>query len=1011
MKTQLSRWSCLVAASVALIGASEARAQATITGRVAEVNSARPLAGATVQVEGTSFAGTTGQDGRYRIVNVLPGRHTVVARLIGYAPVRHAVTVTANDQATADFTLQASAIVLEEVLITGTAGGEQRRSVGNSVARIDAVEQLSKSASPNLSSLLNARAPGVIIAPSTSRLGAGPSVLIRGRTSLSLDNSPLIYIDGVRVTNATATGPVGGGFGGQGATVAGRLNDIRPEDIERIEVIKGPAAATIYGTEAANGVIQIITRKGAARGKPQYTLQTQLGSLEFANAASRVPTNYFRDATGTVIPWNGVQQEADSGRPIFKKGQTRLFNGTLSGAREQINYYLSSSYENDLGVEPNNSLRQFSTHLNLSTPIRQSTDVSTSLNFINLSSHLGADVGASALLGAEVGHRLLFPAARGFYPNWTPEIPQQLYDNASGINRFTGSTTLTNRPTSWFTHRVIGGVDYTGDDSRSIEKFAPPAMAALLPASSAGGRIQQTLRHNSILTADYSGTARFALTPSVSSASSVGGQFYRTELNTSSLGGFGFPAPGVETVSAAATALPSTQTQVINTTIGAYVQEMVGWRERLFLTGAVRVDNNSAFGDKFKWVTYPKVSAAWVVSEEPFWHWTNAISVLRLRTAYGESGRQPNAFAALRTYTPIQGPGGVTAVTPGSIGNSDLRPEHGKEWEIGLESTVLSRLDLDFTYFNKKTIDEIVNQPVAPSSGFSGNQFANLGEVDNHGVELQATLRALDYGRIDALKVSRLSWDVTATVGTNHDVIKSLGGLPTLIASAGQFNKVGYPIGGIFTRRVVSADRDPTTNLATNVMCDGGPGAAPLPCNTAAQIAAVPFVFIGTPTPKVIGAIGNTLTIGEGLRLYGLVDFKRGNRVSNSIEILRCTGLVSGAPGECRANYFPLEYSPVYLAETATTTSANGLTDQYYQDGSFLKLRELSATYTLPSRWVRYASSASVGLAARDLKTWTDYRGPDPEINVNNPATSFLTADQAVTPPLRRFIMTLNLVF
>ena len=176
----------------------------------------------------------------------------------------------------------------------------------------------------------------------------------------------------------------------------------------------------------------------------------------------------------------------------------------------------------------------------------------------------------------------------------------------------TGSTTLTNRPADWFTHRVIAGLDYTGDDSRSIEKFAPPAMAALLPASSAGGRIQQTLRHNTIATGDYSGTAKFAVTPSVSSASSLGGQFYRTELNTSQLGGFGFPAPGVETVSAAATATPSTQTQVINTTIGAYVQEMVGWRERLFLTGAVRVDNNSAFGDKFKWVTYPKVSAAWV---------------------------------------------------------------------------------------------------------------------------------------------------------------------------------------------------------------------------------------------------------------------------------------------------------------------------------------------------------------------------------------------------------------
>jgi TonB-linked SusC/RagA family outer membrane protein len=995
---------CVVTGAILMLTASGVLAQATggtVVGRVTDPRAGTGIPGATVHVDGMQFGAVAAEDGRYRIVNVPPGARTITARRIGFAVARQQVTIVAGQQVTLDFELQASAIALDEVVVTGTAGGELRRAIGNTVATINAADELAKSAAPNLSGLLNARAPGVIISPSTSRLGAGPSIQIRGRTSIGLDNSPLIYIDGVRVNNATATGPVGvsgGGssFGAQAATVAGRLNDIRPEDIESIEIIKGPAAATVYGTEAANGVVQIITKKGAAGGKPVLTMNVEQGTIDFRNAAGRVQTNYMKDpATGQIVTWNGVQQEADRGTPIFKTGQTSSFNASLSGARDQLRYYASAGYEDDHGIEPNNSLRQLGFHVNLSAPFDNKTDVATSLNFVSLSNHLGADVGASALLGAEVGHILLFKAARGFYPNWSPEIPQQLYDNAQDVARFTGSATITNVPVAWFTQRLITGLDYTGDDSRAIERFAPPDLAALLSPNSAGGRIGQTLRHNNFLTVDYNGTAKFAMTQSVASTSSLGWQFYRTELNTSSLGGFGFPAAGVETVSAAANQVASTQTQNLNTTIGAYGQQMFAWHDRLFLTGALRVDNNSAFGESFKWVTYPKVSASWVVSEEPFWHWARVANTLRLRAAYGESGRQPATFSALRTFLPVQGPGGSNAVTPGSLGNSDLKPERGKEWELGFEGEFFSRLGLDFTWFSKRTLDEILSQPVAPSSGFSGNRFVNLGEVDNSGVELQATLRVLARRNV--------TWEMTGNIGTNSDVIKSLGGLPSVIVNAGQFNKVGYPIGGIFTKRVVSADRDATTGFATNVLCDGGPGAAPVAC------AQAPFVFIGTPTPKAVGSFGNSVTIGNRLRLYGLFDFKRGHRVANSIEQLRCTGAVGA--GLCRANYFPLEYSPVYLAETVGNAASQGILDQYYQDGSFVKLREVSATWTLPERWIPRATRTTLTLAARDLLTWTNYRGPDPEVNVNNPATSSSTADQAVTPPFRRFIATLNFVF
>jgi TonB-dependent SusC/RagA subfamily outer membrane receptor len=972
------------------------QASSIITGIVVDARSKQPVPGASVLVVGTRLGAQTGADGRYRIGGVPTGNQSVSARRLGYASQRR--TVNAGSDQVVNFELEPAASSLDEIVVTGTAGGELRRSVGNSVATINADDAMSKSGAQSVSTLIGARAPGVIIAPSTGRLGAGPSIQIRGRNSIGLDNSPLLFIDGVRVSNATNAGPVAptGRLGGQASNVSGRLNDISPEDIESIEIIKGPAAATIYGTEAANGVIQIITKKGSAGARPQTSVTVEQGTIFLRDAAGRVPTNYLKDPSGAIVSWNGVEEEEARGTPIYKRGQTRKYNASLSGGREALTYYVSTSYENDLGVEPNNTLRQGTFRANLNVQPSPNLDFSSSLGYASLSSHLGADIGASALLGAVVGHKLLFPNARGFYPNFTPDIPQTLYDNAQGVRRFVGSSTITHRPTSWFTHHVIVGVDETGDDSRAIEHFTSnPAQVALIGAVAAGGSIGQTLRHNTIVSSEYSASAKAGLTSTLLSTTSFGGQFYRTELNSSFLGGTGFPGLGVETVNSAANPAGATQTQTLNTTIGAYGQQQFSWRDRMYLTGALRVDNNSAFGDKLKWVTYPKVSLSWVASEESFWRTNQVLNSLRLRAAYGQSGRQPTAFSALRTFSPAQGPGGTNAVTPNSIGNSDLKPERGSEVELGFESQFFNRLDIDFTYFNKRTTDVIVNQPVAPSSGFYVATPANLGRVDNHGIELLATLQALTR--------RNFSWDVVANIGTNGDVIKDLGGIGGVVLSAGQTNVVGGPIGGIYTKRVVSADRDATTGLATNVLCDGGEGKPSIAC------AQAPFVFIGTPTPKVTGSFANTLTLFNRFRLYGLVDFKRGNRVANNNEQLRCTGAV-GAP-LCRANYYPLEFDPVYLAERVGTAAAQGILDQYYQDASFAKLREVSLSYTVPASLLRGFQAASVTVSGRDLHTWTKYAGLDPEVNVNNIATSSATADQAVTPPLSRFLVTLNLKF
>jgi len=976
------------------VPAGARRFAGSVVGRVTDVRTSLPLAGTTLQLQGTTLSATSGNDGRYRIANVPAGSYIVLARHIGYGGEQRSVTVRDGEEVTADFQLNASAFSLEEIVITGTPGGEQRRTLGNSVAVIDAPTELQRSAAPSLTTLLNARAPGAIITPGTGRIGAGPTIQIRGRSTLSLSSDPIVYIDGVRVNSASGQGINAAGsssFGSQGSTsITNRLDDINPDDIESIEVIRGPAAATIYGTEAANGVIQIITKKGHS-GITRWSVTTEQGETRFQNAANRIPTNYFKNAAGEVIAWNGYQQEVDSGRPFFHNGHTQSYNISVSGGQNALAYYVSGSFDDQKGIEPNNSGKSFSGRANLNATLSSHADLQTNLGYVRSSTHLGADNGVSPLFTSILGHILRNPTTRGFYLV-PPEIPQRLYDNAVEINRFTGGATLNLHPTSWFTNRLVLGLDFTSDDSRALERFATPDLAPFLAplggASISGGRIGQTLRNNTFVTGDYSGTAKTKLTSSISSTSSLGANFVRKQLKTSFLSGFNFPAPDLETVSSTTLPQVPAQTLVVNTTLGVWGQQQFGWRDRLFLTGALRVDNNSAFGQDFKWVTYPKLSASWVVSEEPFFSsLRHSLNSVKLRAAYGQSGTQPDAFTALRTFVSAGRANGESGVSPGSVGNPNLKPERAKEIEAGFEAELFNRLNLDFSYFNKRTTDAIILQSTAPSSGFAGNQPVNIGETSNRGIELQAIFQALSGARV--------AWEIGGNIATNKDEVLDTGLIPFLGSTNVRSTK-GYPINAYWSRRIVSADRDPTTNAVTNILCDGGPGNAPVAC------ASAPEVFIATQTPKLTGAFTSSVTLWRRLTLYGLVDFKRGHSLYNANEQLRCGTLAE----YCDAFYHPEKYETLFLAAITPASRSANIIAPFVQNASFFRLSEVSLSYQLPGQWLRRLgiTSARLGVAGRNLHTWTKYRGLDPEAR-------FGVTDQAITPPLQRLLVSLNFTF
>ena len=978
-----------VALAVAAIGAPlAAQSTRTISGTVLSAVALTPIQGADVRIQGATTGVLTDVSGRFRLPNVPSDQVTITVRRIRYQPLTQTVRAGTTDLR---LLMTEASVTLNEVVITGTAVGEQQRSIGNAVSSINAAQEIERSGVGDVGNLINARAAGVIVTSGNGRAGSGTGIAIRGRSTISLNQQPLVYIDGVRVTNDAGTGTAA-----QGGRGISRLNDISPEDIESIEIIKGPAAATIYGTEASNGVIQIITKRGRASDKPRWGLSVRQGTQWFQDPEGRIPTNYAKNASGQILSWNAIEEEKARGVEIWKNGQLQSFSGTLSGGTSLAQYYVSSVYDKDKGIEPNNHLDRYTGNANLNITPGRTIDVNSRVGYVAGKTHLGADYGVGTITGAMYGSPLaLNTPSRGFGFGYPPEVVWGVFDNTQELNRFTGSTTFNHRPLNWFAHRLIVGVDQTTEDNQYLQKFVPVQWKPLFTTSGAKGQVQQDLRNITYLSGDYSGTAKFNLTRSLLSSTSFGGQYYQKRVRSSQVIGLEFPAPGLKVAAAAATRQGS-QDFLTNTTVGFYGQEQLAVNDRIFLTGAVRVDNNSAFGDNFDLATYPKVSGTWVISEEPFWK-IGAINTLKLRAAYGQSGLQPEVFTALRTFQPVTGTADQPAVTPQLIGNSDLKPERGQELELGFEGQAFNRLSVDFTYFTKTTKDAILLRPVPPSLGFPGSQYVNIGEVSNRGLELRATLQALTRDEV--------AWEITGNVGTTKDKIEDLGGIPFVTVPGGptQRNVEGYPIAGQWAKRVTSATVDATTGRATNLQCDGGPGNQPLAC------ASAPLVFMGTITPKVTGAVSNTVTLWKRLSLYGLVDFKRGNKLLNTDETIRCAIFLV-----CDVNMNPSKYDPIYVANAQNGSSLQ-IVNRFIQDASFAMLREVSASYSIPERYAQKAGAtrASITVAGRNLHRWTSYTGLDPESralqNVNN---AFQAAfDQGVTPTLAQFIATLNLTF
>ena len=999
--------------------------QATITGRVTAQRTNEPLPETRVFVIGTSLFATTGPDGRYTIRNSPSGSLEVRVLRVGYQEQKKPVTVAPAQTVTLDFTMADVVVQLQQIVTTAT--GEQRRvELGNSVATVNAANLAATAPIATVADLITARSPGVQVLPG-NMTGTGARVRIRGTSSLSLSNDPIYVIDGVRMTSNTNSSSVdvGGSF-------PSRVNDLTPEEIENIEIVKGPSAATLYGTDAANGVVVITTKRGKA-GAARWNAFTEQGAVSDLNSYptaytlwGHTPANPSRAVTCSLASVGSGACLKDSLQSfnLFKDANTtpvgtgyrQQYGGNVSGGTDVVRYFASGEWENETGVlkiprfdvnrlnaegipilgewmHPN-ALQKTSVRANINATVSPTLDLVLSTGYIKHDQRLPqADNNTTGIWSSAYGGpgtpnngntSLGFPKMG--YRVFTPgDIFQETV--TQGINRFIGSVNANWRPTSWMQNRANIGSDLTDRVDTDLCRFDN---CSDFGSNRLGFAVDNRTNIRNF-TADLGSTESFNPRPWLNSKTTFGVQYVNYRFDENQASSSQLP-PGAQTVTAGAVPAAAEVTN-LSKTLGLFVEEAAAIRDRLFLTAAVRTDQNSAFGTKFQRVYYPKASLSYVISDEDFFpkfHW---LDQLRLRTAYGASGTQPGPTDALRFFVAstanVDGTDTPSILT-NTLGNASLKPERATEFEGGFDSRFFgNRVDLEITFYNKLTKDALIDHVLPPSTGAGVvSRLENLGSVKNTGWEGLLSAQLLDR--------HSLGIDVTLNGSTNANKLVSLGaGIPDIVGTLIQ-ERPGYPLNGWWSRKYTYQDKngDGLLRYSTDP--------------TVSEIAvADSATFLGNSIPKYEASLATGFDFfNKQLRLQSLIDYKGGFLGDNDTERIRCQNR-----NNCRGLNDPTaplwqKARVVALRDTPARTQAG-----FIEDASFVRFRELALTYTMPSAVARRlfrGQTSSLTFAGRNLGKITKYSGIDPESNYsqNDVQNDFQTA-----PPATYFIFRLNVGF
>lgn len=1034
--------------AVLFASAPLAAQQGTVSG-VVRTEAGEPLVGAQVTVTGTSLGTLTQENGRYLLTQVPSGEQRIQAELIGYSTVIRTANVRPGETVTLDFTLTTEAVALREIVVTGVVGATERAKVPFTVDQLSSEDLPVPSVTP--AQAIQGKVAGATVVSASGRPGSAPSILLRGPTSLNAsgrDQEPLYIVDGVIL----------------GASIV----DISGLDIDNIEVIKGAAAASLYGSRAANGVIQITTKRGRgmASGDIRYTLRTEYGKSDLPGAfpLSRqhrfeltADGSQFVDSstgqacdwldfgsvtgctspalagqaagTGTRNQWNTYQSQPWPGGArdqvdVFFEGGDFMENYVAASGRQgATNFHISFANTSNEGVMPGQEgLDRQSFRVNVDQTVRQNLQVSASASYSRTEASIGegllfdltrmpAGVDLTACENNRTQSCLGNPDSLMLVPDPTntesanPLYQMLLEQDVQDRGRFLGSANARLSVTDWLD--LDANVSYDRLDAER-ENLYPKGFRTIGASSLNEGYLFQSDFLNEAINTSITATGRFQLGENISNRTQLRYLYEQDDETYNETTGYEFAVKNVPTFDNIGDLRAAESYQQSIRADGYFAITNFDIMDRYIVDALVRNDGSSLFGSEERRQWYYRFAGAWRMAQEA-WFPAAGIDEFKLRYSYGTAGGRPRFEAQYETYSVS---GGV--VSPVTLGNVDLKPEFSREQEVGLDALFFDgRFGASLTYANTVTEDQILPVPAPAYTGFQ-SQWRNAGTLESNTWEASLDARLF---RTDNMQwTTRLLFDRTRTTITELNVPPFQYGVGGQGLGTVFYAREGEEVGTFYGVRAATSCAD----LPQGVSCDGfindengflvwvGDGSlddaawgtssdvdirgAPVSwgtpfvaeCTDRTTTERTLFCPVGNSMPDYSVGLQNTFRWG-GLTLYGLVDAVQGFEVYNQplqwATFRRTSGIYDVADPSVDPSAKPLGYWDAFYAVSGLQPST-----VFTEDASFVKLREVALSYRLGGEMLsrlgplNQLQGVTLSVIGRNLKTWSDYRGYDPEV-------------------------------
>ncbi|MGE5314932.1 MAG: TonB-dependent receptor domain-containing protein [Acidobacteriota bacterium] len=905
---------CLVLAAFCAPQLKAAPEAGEIRGSVVDAATGESLPGVNVLVAGTTRGSITDINGNFVIGNMPLGTYTVTVSFVGYKPTSKQTTLGAGRNLPLDFRLAASSVQMNTVIVTGQGVATEKRKLASTVETVSARE-IEAAPVRSVDQLLQGRVPGMTSFSPSGMPGSGARMATRGVKSALSATTPVIYVDGIRLDNRENY-RLSFGTGGQ---VTSSLADIVTGEIDRIEVLKGGAASTLYGSEAANGVIQIFTKKGIP-GPPRWRFNATSG---------------YDAADMKFITYQYTKDHA------FQNGLYQSYSANVTGGSDIITYTASGRVSQGLGTVPHDKLKD--QQYVLASGVRallsneSNLELSASYSHSLYSRMINDNAGGALLSDLEI---------EGYFDPAETSNPDSLLryyfmpDLTERSNRFINAINFNYAPSAGWNNKFTLGIDYRKSEDRQLTPIEAGDWIG-----QPGGGLSASNREYITTTFGYSGSYVLPQLGVVAQTVSAGAQGFRVDDHESYGQGQNFKIPGTKDFDNASVIDAQEDNRELFS-YGFYVQDQIGIADRLFFDLGLRFDGNTTFGTEVGLQTYPKIGVAYAISDEAFYPEAvkDVMSSLKLRAAWGQTGNFPPPFTRDRTYL-----SNVylneSALSFNNAGDKNLGPERTTAIDAGFDMGLFNdRVALEFTYFHQVTKDAMFNVPEDPAGGF-GLQRRNVGEIRNSGIELAM--------RAQLIQSEDLDINVRASVATLDNVVTSLGGA------------AGFQIAGFNFAPMRVEEGKPVGVIRVNVPRLEADGTYKGNYDER---------YLGNPLPKQTGSAGIDVVLFRNLTISAFGEFAFGHQILNqslSRRIVNGLAVRGLYPDEVAMLPVSTDPSRPYNRNTASFI--------LLEDGDWIKLREISLRYKVP---VDLFNGITLNASVRNVAVFgTKTHGVDPELS------------------------------